>query len=83
MKHHSTSFLKVFFALLCCLVLTPQDSFAQDFIVSRIDTAKFPVITADFTATDAAGKPRTGLLSSDFTVSENGIPIAANLVKLT
>ncbi|MES2766530.1 MAG: choice-of-anchor D domain-containing protein [Bacteroidota bacterium] len=83
MKHHSTVFLKVFFMLLCGLVLSQQVSFAQDFIVSRIDTSKFPVITADFTATDAAGKPRTGLQSSDFTVTENGTPIAANLVKLS
>ncbi|HYF03703.1 MAG TPA: choice-of-anchor D domain-containing protein [Patescibacteria group bacterium] len=81
MKNLYTRFI-IFVSLYAASVLVPQEILAQkeDFFISRIDTSEFPLIKADFTATDALGYFRTDLQSSNFTVFENGTQIAPSLV---
>ncbi|MES2765920.1 MAG: choice-of-anchor D domain-containing protein [Bacteroidota bacterium] len=65
-----------------CLMILSQTGFAQraDFFITKVDTSNFPVMRADFTATDAEGKWRTDVDASNFRVFENETRIDPALV---
>lgn len=44
--------------------------------VTQVDTSNYPEITLYVAATDDAGTPITGLSAGDFTISEDGAPVA-------
>lgn len=84
MKHSAPLFSRIALAFLGVL-FSFQASAAQkaDFIVSKVEAANFPRVSASFTLTDATGKPLQNLQKSDFTVVENGTAIDPSLVGLT
>jgi VWFA-related protein len=61
-----------------CLLSLAAPAFADgDFNVTvQVDASGFPIFSLYVTVTDAAGKPVTGLTKDNFTVTEDGQPVA-------
>ncbi|MBK8911931.1 MAG: hypothetical protein IPM61_11455 [Chlorobi bacterium] len=71
--------------LLCWLVcgglvaLVPPAASAQRFDLFDVDITAFPLVTARFIALDANGDVVQGLTPQDFSITENGAPVATIL----
>ncbi len=82
MKFIHTSLVRLAYLLPIFMLMPFAASFAQSFnLLPPLDIKDFPTVRAYYNANDMAGNPISGLDSSYFDVSENGVKIDAKTIK--